>query len=73
MCEQVYKGGGDDDAGSKLLQDNEDDVGVGHQVEASGENGCKHTDGAGDENDEKKSDTQRNVIVPLCDLTVPFS
>lgn len=59
------KGSRNDDAGTELLQDNEDDVVSADEVELPSQNRSKNSDAAGDEDDEKKTDSKTNVVVTI--------
>lgn len=54
-----------DDTGTELLQDNEDDVVSADEVELPGQNGSENSDTAGDEDDEKKTDSKTNIVVTI--------
>lgn len=55
--EEMDECGGDDDTGSKLLEDDEDDVVGANEVELPGQDGGKHTKSTGKENDEEQADS----------------
>lgn len=54
------------DTGSELLQDNEDDVCLGDDVEAGGQDGQEDTERTGCQYDKEKTDAQMNIIVTRC-------
>lgn len=66
MGEQVDKGSGEHDTRAELLQDDEDDVRLGDDVEARCQDWQEHAKRAGRQNDEKKSDAQRDIVVTRC-------
>lgn len=64
MGEEVNKSGGDDDACTKLLQNDEKHV-CPQLEEAGEEDGAEDADGAADEEDEENSYSQRNIVVSV--------
>lgn len=63
------EGSRDDDASTKLLQDDKNNVVVADEVELSGEDGSEHSNGAGNEDNEEKADSKTNVVVTVRGVT----
>lgn len=70
--EEMYECSGKHDTGAELLEEYEDDVRLGDDVEASRQNGQKDTKGAGRQDDEEKTNAQRNVVVTGRGITRDF-
>jgi hypothetical protein len=62
MREEMDERCGDDNAGAKLLQYQEDHRMSGQPRETSGDNRSKDTDTASDENGEEKANAERDVV-----------
>lgn len=67
--EEMDESSREHDTGTELLQNNEDDIRLGDDVEASRQNRQEDTETASDQDDEEKTDAQRDVVVAGCCIT----
>lgn len=61
-----------DDTGTKLLQDNEDDVVLTDQIESCGEDWRKDSEATSDKDHEKEADTEWYVVFSVRRVTLNF-